>query len=157
MKIIPILITAVLGFSAAAQTSDTQKKAKKPVTTKTPESPKIPANAVPVGDGTFRYTDKNGKNWIYSNTPFGVSKTEERQIVKPVANPATDLTTTRDQGDSVEFTRPTPFGNKVWTKKKADLDAYEKSLVERDQQKQNKTSSADSRGTTDSSAAAKQD
>ena len=141
MKSIIVLIASGLMFTAAGQSTSTDSAAtgdKKPDTrkvTKVPPSPTIPADAVPVGDGSFRYTDKAGKKWIYRNTPFGVSKSEERPPAQAVQNIADDPTKTQDAGDSVKFTRPTPFGDKVWTKKKTDLDGYEKSIWDRDHPK----------------------
>jgi hypothetical protein len=46
-----------------------------------------------------------------------------------------DPTKSLDLGDSVRFSRPNPFGppkNHVWTRKKSDLDTYERSIWERD-------------------------
>jgi hypothetical protein len=134
MKVITLLISAGLVFTAAGQTTDTTKKTDTKKVTKVPDPPTIPKDATPVGDGSFRYVDKDGKKWIYRTTPFGVSKSEERptaQIVQAGEDPARS----EDLGDTVRFTRPTPFGPKVWTKKKTELDAYEKGIYDRDQQK----------------------
>lgn len=38
----------------------------------------IPPEAVPTDDGSFRGKDKDGKTWLYRQTPFGVSKVEDR-------------------------------------------------------------------------------
>jgi hypothetical protein len=140
MKAITILITAGLIFTASAQsgsttgTTDTSKKSDSKKAVRTPESPKIPADATLLPDGSYRYVDKDGKKWIYRTTPFGVSKAEERPAA-PVAQIVDDPARSEDLGDSVRFTRPTPFGSKVWTKKKTELDSYEKSIVDRDRQR----------------------
>jgi hypothetical protein len=148
MKFITLLISAgLLVFSAAGQSTDTTKKSDTKKVTKVPDPPTIPKDATLLPDGSYRYVDKAGKKWIYRNTPFGVSKAEERPA-PPVAQTADDPARSEDLGDSVRFTRPTPFGPKVWTKKKADMDAYEKTIFERDQQKS---------GHTESSVAAKPD
>src|ERR1700722_9304870 len=107
MKLMTLLISAGLAFTAAAQTTDTTKTTTKKVT-KVPDPPVIPKDATPLGDGSFRYVDKDGKKWIYRNTPFGVSKSEERpapQVVQAGEDPARS----EDLGDTVRFTRPTPF------------------------------------------------
>jgi hypothetical protein len=144
MKVITILISTGLVFVASGQSttsndksdnkkSETKAKAKKlPMT---PGSPTIPSDAELLPDGSYRYVDKDGKKWIYRNTPFGVSKAEERPVAQATQRIEDDPSKSEDLGDSVRFTRPTPFGPKVWTKKKADLDTYEKSIFDRDQQK----------------------
>ena len=53
-----------------------------------------------------------------------------------VQQAAEDPTRSEDMGDSVRFTRATPFGPKVWTTKKTELNAYEKGIFDRDQQKE---------------------
>ena len=45
-----------------------------PPPVKTLKSLTIPKDAVANADGTWSYTDKQGKHWTYSNTPFGVSR-----------------------------------------------------------------------------------
>src|SRR5579871_290306 len=74
--------------------------------------PTVPKGAQPVGPNLYRYTDAQGKTWMYRETPFGVSKWEEKpgeeqqaEIPKPLPATAKDL------GDSVQFERDTPFGH----------------------------------------------
>jgi hypothetical protein len=135
MKFITILLTAGLGFGVAAD-NKTEQAVKKAEAKAVPVAaqPVIPKDATPLPDGSYRYVDKSGKKWIYRNTPFGVSKSEERPG-PPIAQISDDPAKTEDLGDSVRFTRPTPFGPKVWTKKKTDLDTYEKQIWDRDQKK----------------------
>jgi hypothetical protein len=135
MKVITILITAGLVFAAAGQSTstDTKKSETRKEPPRTPNSPVIPKEATQLPDGSYRYVDKDGKKWIYRNTPFGVSKAEERPVVQAAQRIEDDPTKSEDLNDSVRFTRPTPFGPKVWTSKKAELDSYEKSIWERDQ------------------------
>jgi len=135
MKLITILFTTGLVFTAAGQSTSTETK--QPVYKKyprTPDSPAIPKDATPLPDGSFRYVDKSGKKWIYRNTPFGVSKAEERPLAQATQRIEDDPSKSEDLGETVRFTRPTPFGPKVWTKKKSELDGYEKSIWDRDQQ-----------------------
>ena len=138
MKIITLLISAGLVFSAAGQSTDTTKKSDTKKVTKVPDPPTIPKDATLLPDGSFRYVDKDGKKWIYRTTPFGVSKAEERPA-PPVAQIADDPAKSEDLGDTVRFSRPTPFGPKVWTKKKSEMDVYEKGIFDRDQQKSGHT------------------
>jgi hypothetical protein len=45
----------------------------------------IPKDAKANADGTYSWTDKQGKKWVYINTPFGVSRTLEPDRPKPRA------------------------------------------------------------------------
>jgi hypothetical protein len=132
-------IVTMAGQSTTDTNADNKPKTVKKVT-KEPPPATIPPDAVPVGDGSFRYTDKAGKKWIYRNTPFGVQKAEEKATVQPVETVVVDPTKTEDLGDSVRFTKPTPFGPKVWTTKKTALDSYEQGIWNRDQEKNQKPS-----------------
>lgn len=38
----------------------------------------IPADAVPTDDGSYRAKDKDGRQWLYRQTPFGVSRVEDK-------------------------------------------------------------------------------
>jgi len=143
------LLVCLLVSSAvnlAAQTNSKKTTAPAPRTASV--EPTIPADAVKSEDGSFRYTDKNGKKWIYRQTPFGVSK-EPVTAVDPTATPfgkskeprvapvkteskPGDLVNTKafDEGDTVRFERPTPFGTSVWRKKKSELDATDRKIID---------------------------
>ena len=98
--------------------SDGTKSASKAVT--------IPKDAVRNADGTYSYTDTDGKKWTYSTTPFGVVKS-------PVNDAGTAVsadTKVIDKGDTVRFERPGPFGPLSWEKKKTDLTDDERKLVD---------------------------
>ena len=43
-----------------------------------PVSVTIPKDAVQNADGSYSYTDKQGKKWLYRNTPFGVARSEDK-------------------------------------------------------------------------------
>ena len=73
--ILALIIPIAMGL--AADSSEAKKKAAAP-------PPTIPKEAKEVSPGVYRYTDAQGKNWIYGRTPFGISKVEER------AEPAAD-------------------------------------------------------------------
>ena len=151
MKRLTLLIF-IAALSLSAQTADTaaagkdaKKPAKKkpvatttaakaatpaPVTRPQPPAVTIPAGAVEGADGSFHYTDAQGKKWVYRNTPFGVAKAEDKAAPAPV--PQEDTTTiATDAGDSVHFEKPSPFGTVRWNKKKSDLDANELSIWNR--------------------------
>jgi hypothetical protein len=87
----------------------------------------IPKGATEVEPNLFRYTDPQGKTWLYRRFPFGVSKWED----KPAAQVAAEEPTAgviRDLGDKVEFQRLTPFGMSKWISKKTDFNDDEKEL-----------------------------
>jgi hypothetical protein len=90
--------------------------------------PSVPQGAEAAGPNLFRYTDPQGKHWMYRKTPFGVSKWEEKpgeQEPRAEAPAAAGMNMT-DLGDSVRFQRATPFGPQVWTRKKSEMTDDEK-------------------------------
>jgi hypothetical protein len=90
--------------------------------------PTVPAGAQEVGSNLYRYTDQQGKVWMYRKTPFGVSKWEEKpgEQTPQAEPPASAGTTMTDLGDSVQFQRATPFGLQKWTRKKSEMTDDEK-------------------------------
>ncbi|MDQ6708032.1 MAG: hypothetical protein M3Z85_18910 [Acidobacteriota bacterium] len=131
MKILLMLVLTVAVVSAA------DKKPKKEKVNKTgaAAAASIPADAIPTGDGSFRYTDSQGKKWLYRNTPFGVSKVEEKPA-EPAAPAAVDERTKAvESGDIIRFERPGPFGPARWEKRKTDLDPSEQAVWDRERQK----------------------
>ena len=106
-------------------------------------TPTVPSGAKEVEPGLYRYTDAQGKTWMYRKTPFGLSKWEDKPVTTApvVVQPAVPVSTT-DLGDSVQFERQTPFGTQKWTKKKTDLTEDEKAYLKKqdpkrsDQEKQ---------------------
>jgi hypothetical protein len=97
--------------------------------------PTLPPGAKQVEPGLYRYTDPQGKSWMYRSTPFGLAKWEDKPVVAtPAVEPVVPVSIT-DLGDSVQFERQTPFGPHKWTKKKADLNEEEKALLKKDDPK----------------------
>ncbi len=116
--------------SALLCASDKKTSARQPVVKQ--DAPKqaattLPDGAVEVDPYTHRYTDAQGKKWLYRQTPFGLVKMEDKPA--PVAVENATPTKVTDLGESVKFERSTPFGVTKWTKKKADLTDDEKALV----------------------------
>jgi len=90
--------------------------------------PSVPKEAKEVSPYLYRYTDAQGKSWMYRKTPFGVSKWEEKpgEQEPPVESPASAGLSMTDLGDSVQFQRLTPFGPQKWTRKKSEMTDDEK-------------------------------
>jgi photosystem II stability/assembly factor-like uncharacterized protein len=150
MKFIILSFALLSATVVSAQTADTApapvKKTAK--TTKATETKKatttiaqpltIPSDAVARPDGTYSYTDKSGKKWIYNKTPFGISKIQDVGEGAPdvfVTTPKAQLIKTTDAGDTVKFERQTPFGVTKWEKKKSDLTDEERHIFESQQPK----------------------
>jgi len=97
-----------------------------------PAALSIPAGAVAVDSNLFRYTDAQGKTWIYRRTPFGVTRAEA-QPAAPARPEAWDNTKAWEDGDAIVFERPGPFGVYRWRTRKTDLDAAERDFLARRQ------------------------
>jgi hypothetical protein len=94
----------------------------------------VPVDAAPVADAVWRWIDPQQKVWLFRDTPSGLMKTEEPKsaLAAPTPQVATDgsdaaleLVTAKEEGDSIRFSRPGPFGKYSWVKKKTQLDRDE--------------------------------
>jgi len=138
-KILVLSLMSLACFAAAAD----QKSDKKPA----PKAPAakavaitIPSNAVEVAPYTYRSIDPQGKAWIYRQTPFGISRTEDKPAsvddtkkIQESRDQMIQSTTAVDQGDSIHFVRNSPFGRTEWLKKKTDLNEVEQAVWSREQ------------------------
>jgi len=96
-------------------------------TKKAPAPLTVPADAVPVSPGLYRWIDRDGKSWMYRGTPFGVSRWQEDVNSAPA--------TAVEEGDSIRFVRSTPFGKRVWVRKKTELTEAEQKIWASQQEK----------------------
>ncbi len=92
---------------------------------------KVPAGAVPAGAGTWNYTDPQGKKWIYRQTPFGLSRVEDKAPDPEEALKQSEGISVVSVGPVVQFERPGPFGMYRWQRKADELNEAEKAAVER--------------------------
>jgi hypothetical protein len=132
------LITVAALCAAAVCAQATQKKSDKTATTsaKTPARATVltvPTDAVKNADGTWNYTDKQGRKWVYVSTPFGIMKTDVTDAENKPVVPPTVATKVIDKGDTVRFEQGGPFGPITWEKKKSDLTDQERQMVEAQQ------------------------
>jgi hypothetical protein len=125
-------LLAIFASALVLSASDPQATKKTAPPAKTVKPLEIPKDAVETEPGTFHYTDSDGKKWIYRKTPFGVARLEDKPAepsVKPV-DPSEFIKAVED-GDTIHFERPGPFGTYKWDKKKSDLDDVERTALER--------------------------
>src|SRR5512146_1202484 len=118
-----------------------EEKAKKPAPKQASRAAKpaaqivVPADAEEIAPGTWRRQEA-GKTWIYRQTPFGISRFEEKQAEKfeekKSESKATEAANMRafDDGDDVRFERKGPFGVYRWRSKKSELNDVEKQVWE---------------------------
>lgn len=107
----------------------------------------VPVEALPSAGGVWRWIDPQQKVWLFREMPAGLMKTEEptgaAALVGPTglkvgddrADAVLDLITVKEDGDSLRFSRPGPFGTYSWVKKKTQLDKDETTVWERAQAK----------------------
>ena len=110
----------------------------------------VPKDAKEVAPGEYRVVSKDGKTETWRKTPFGFQKLSAPAAAAPAsgdaAAPASGAvrpvspfgdntksstapqTTLKEDGDSIRFERPTPFGVQRWTRKKTELTPEETKL-----------------------------
>jgi hypothetical protein len=91
----------------------------------------VPAGAVRTAPAAYQYTDAQGNRWIYHTSPFGVTREPEGAPPRFVRDFATVKAV--EDGDSVRFERPTPFGTLRWKTAKSDLNEMERAVWNREQ------------------------
>ena len=114
--------------------AEDRQPAKKAAAKKNPAPPAeltLPAGAKLVEPGTFTFTDAKGKKWIYRQTPFGLARMEDKPVEAQAAPAAESQITATEDGDTIRFERPGPFGVYKWQKKKSDLADDERAAWER--------------------------
>lgn len=126
-----ILFAGVLIYACFVQAEERQSQKARP-SNPAPQSASavtVPRGATEVEPHLFRFTDAQGKNWMYRETPFGIAKWEETKApAAPVARDSNPVRVT-DLGSRVQFERDTPFGVSRWTRDKSELSDDEKALL----------------------------
>jgi hypothetical protein len=122
------IVVLISLFTLTAAIGQTRKEA---APAAEPGKIEIPAGAQQSEDGSWHFTDSKGKKWVYRKTPFGIARAEENQLVpKPLEVPK-EMRASED-GDSVQFERPGPFGTYKWTRKKSGLNEMEQAVWDRE-------------------------
>jgi hypothetical protein len=101
-------------------------------TSKPPKPLEVPAAAVEFESGAFRFTDAQGAKWIYYKTPFGVTRVADVPKAPRPVETYEDVKATED-GDTVRFERPGPFGIYHWQRSKSQLNEMEQAVWNRQQ------------------------
>jgi hypothetical protein len=123
-------------FIALAEDQPAPKKESTKKSTAPPAELTLPAGAKQVEIGTYTFTDAQGKKWIYRKTPFGLARIEDKPVVASAAPTASgDGIVAKEDGDTIRFERPGPFGTYRWQKKKSELADDEKAAWERSKEK----------------------
>ncbi len=138
MNKLAILLIAGLPLVGLAE----EKKATKPAAppakkaAPAPVAVTIPADAKKTDDNTYEKTDEKGRTWVYTQTPFGIRKFEKPAPTEKPADSAaaTAAYTAVEDGDSIKFERPSPFGKFAWSRKKTELTDEERAVWERQKQ-----------------------
>jgi hypothetical protein len=128
-----LVVFSICGMLLAAAEGQAKKAAPAPKVVKQVE---IPKGAVEIEPGTFRHTDGAGKKWVYRRTPFGVSRVEEKEIAAEPAKASTgasyDNVRAFEEGDSIRFERPGPFGVSQWKTRKSEMNDMERAVWSRE-------------------------
>lgn len=137
MKWMTLILLVMCLTAFADDTSHKKSRPKPPPNAKTVKTLTLPPGAKPAGANTWNYTDPQGKKWIYRKTPFGLSRidAEAEAAAAEAERPskAPEITSATVAGDVAKFERSGPFGTYRWEKKLSELNAEEKSAVEKTQ------------------------
>jgi len=138
-----ICLAIVLGVFIALAEEPAQKKLKEKKNPPPPAELTLPPGAKQVDPATYTFTDPQGKKWIYRKTPFGLARIEDKPVEASTAPASSGAEiTAKEDGDTIRFERPGPFGTYRWEKKKSELTEDEKAAWERLQAKDAATAKA---------------
>jgi hypothetical protein len=138
MKTTFLIVLLLGGASLVAADDKSSDKIASPSPAKT-QVAGIPADAVQIAPYTYRFSDAKGTVWIYRQTPFGVSRREDVPVSPEEAKKnqeardrLIEATRAVEEGESIHFTRDSPFGPMQWTRNKADLNEIEQAVWSRE-------------------------
>ena len=90
----------------------------------------LPTAAVPSGPNQWTHTDAQGKEWIYRQGPFGLTRAPKHAAVVSESRLHEGISVV-EQGDLVHFSRQGPFGLTQWTKKLDEVNEVERTAMEK--------------------------
>ena len=90
----------------------------------------LPTAAVPSGPNQWTHTDAEGKEWIYRQGPFGLTRAPKHAAVVSESRLHEGISVV-EQGDRVQFSRQGPFGLTQWTKKLDEVNEVERTAMEK--------------------------
>jgi hypothetical protein len=126
-----IKFAIVILFAAVTCAAADDKKKEDTATAAAPgKALTIPKDAVANPDGTYSYTDKDGKKWNYVKTAFGITRFPARDQPAAAAPPDISRVKVFDKGDTVRFERPGAMGPLSWEKKKSELTDEERRIFD---------------------------
>ncbi|MBM3775900.1 MAG: hypothetical protein FJW37_12175 [Acidobacteria bacterium] len=150
--ILCLLLAAAWGVAAPGARKASAKSRKASVG----EPLKVPKNAEEIRPGMHRHTDAKGRIWIYRQTPTGLVRYEENDPVlarfspdAPERQQSLDRIAVVEDGDLLRFERPGPVGPMRWERKKTELNATERVVWERAQEKNAQAAAADAAAAAD--------
>lgn len=120
-----ILITLMLAAFAFGQSNTA--KAKAPV--KKADAAVLPAGAKQVSEGVWEHTDAQGKQWVFKQMPFGLTKMSKADLDARTSTSLPEGMSVVEQNGAYKFTRRTPFGEVNYTKKTDELSETERAVV----------------------------
>ena len=118
------MIVSAIVAGLLSVSGQTQSAAKKPVAP--PQG--LPAAAVKVGEGEWKWKDAQGKSWVYHRTAFGYSRLED--VAEEPAAAQAGLRVVEVKAGQVTFEQATPFGKSRWNRAAADMNGDEKAAYE---------------------------
>jgi hypothetical protein len=112
----------------AVSTKKTKAVAKKVAAP--PEPSGLPATAKQLPDGDWRWVDAKGTAWIYHRGMMGYSRWPEKNAPR-ASTPVGINLQVEDLGETVRFSRRSPFSTSTWTKKKTEaMDSDEQAALD---------------------------
>jgi hypothetical protein len=129
LKILMLLTLTIAALPAAERISTPRARAKTAIAG-------IPRGAVETQPNTYSFTDARGQKWIYRETPFGISRLQDKPTPDATAvrldEQLSQAATAVEQDGSIHFTRPGPFGVYRWQRQKTELNSFEQMIWNRE-------------------------
>ena len=130
MGILLVMAAADLGQASTAAKKVTPKVPAVAAKTTAIAPLTLPTAAVPSGPNQWTHTDAQGKEWIYRQGPFGLTRAPKHAAVVSESRLHEGISVV-EQGDLVHFSRQGPFGLTQWTKKLDEVNEVERTAMEK--------------------------